>query len=114
MTVDGEVEEEEVKVGKGAAKGTGNGQGKVLPSVSNSRALSQEVENILGGRPTLRADRGGSKAKAVSPGLKGQTIVDSRKTCIHQQGREASCSHHCTIGSHGKLFQKLVLNNILC
>jgi hypothetical protein len=28
----------------------------------------------------------------MSPGLKGQNIVDGRKTCIHQQGQEAGCS----------------------
>jgi hypothetical protein len=47
-----------VKIGKGATKGTGNSQGKVLPSVNNSRALSEEVEDILGGYSTLRAGEG--------------------------------------------------------
>jgi hypothetical protein len=51
MTVDGEIQEQEMEVGKRAT------QGKVLPSFSNSGALCEEVKNIFGGRSTPRCLR---------------------------------------------------------
>jgi hypothetical protein len=37
MRMDGEIEEQETEVEKGAAKGTGSRQGQILPSLSDCR-----------------------------------------------------------------------------
>jgi hypothetical protein len=81
--VEGEVEEEKVKVGQRAAQGPGCSKKQAVPCISDPRTLGEKMQNGLRGRSTPRTGRGRGEAEAVASGLEGENIVKGRKAHIH-------------------------------